>query len=221
MLFNRGQGGGGNALIRGLSPAAWFRLGQGITVTGAGVSTWADQSGNGRDLLQATDTNRPALQADGSILFDGVDNFLQTAAFTMNQPFTWYLLMKQVTWTSGDHICNGLAANTALYQSATTPRIRQFAGTSGTENADLVLNAYGVVAAVFNNASSVLQVNNGTPVTAAAIGASNAGGFTIGGDNAGNSPAHVQVKEIILFTAAHDAAQRASVIAYLSGVGGL
>ena len=60
--------------------AVWGRFNIGITVVGAGVDTWADQSGNGRDLLQTTDTNRPSKESDGSILFDGVDNTLKTAS---------------------------------------------------------------------------------------------------------------------------------------------
>lgn len=46
-----------------LSPVFWVRSDLGITVTGSGVSTWADQSGNARDLTQITDAQRPPLVA--------------------------------------------------------------------------------------------------------------------------------------------------------------
>ena len=49
---------------------AWYQFNIGITVTGAGVSTWADQSGNGNDLLQSTDADRPSHESDGTILFE-------------------------------------------------------------------------------------------------------------------------------------------------------
>ncbi len=49
----------GPNFVLGLSPAAWFRAGTGITVTGSGVSQWDDQSGNARHLKQGTDANRP------------------------------------------------------------------------------------------------------------------------------------------------------------------
>ncbi len=42
-----------------LSPLAWWRSDLGITITGSGVSTWADQSGNGYDATQSTDSYRP------------------------------------------------------------------------------------------------------------------------------------------------------------------
>jgi hypothetical protein len=66
--------------------AAWFRLGVGITETGQGVSQWDDQSGNGRHLKQGTDGARPSKQSDGSILFNGSDEFLKCDAFTFSQP---------------------------------------------------------------------------------------------------------------------------------------
>lgn len=211
---------GGPAYVQGLSPAAWYKYGVGITVTGAGVSTWADQSGNGRDLLQGTDTNRPALQADNSILFDGTDNYLQSSGFTLNQPETVYLLMKQVTWTSADFICDGVAASMQITQNGTTPTLRLFAGSLVAPNTELAVDAYGVVAAVFSGASSLLQINNGTPTTGNA-GAQNAGGFTLGATRTPSAYSNIQVKEAIVFPAAHDADVRAGVIRYLRGVGGI
>lgn len=44
--------------IPALVPAAWFRGGYGVTGT-LTASNWADQSGNGRDLAQATGGNQP------------------------------------------------------------------------------------------------------------------------------------------------------------------
>jgi len=109
--------------------AAWFRYGKGIEFAGAGVSRWADQTGNKRHLLQATDTNRPALQADNSILFDGVDNYLKCAAFTLVQPETVYLLGKQVTWTVSDHFFDGNAAGGGrVTQVTASPQINIDAG---------------------------------------------------------------------------------------------
>lgn len=38
----------------------WWRADLGVTVTGAGVSLWEDQSANGHNFAQATDADRPA-----------------------------------------------------------------------------------------------------------------------------------------------------------------
>lgn len=212
---------GSAGYVQSLSPAAWFRYGVGITVTGAGVSQWSDQSGNARPLLQATDTNRPALQADNSILFDGVDNFLKTDTFTLDQPCTLYLLAKQATWTINDVLAAGFTTATGrIWQRTATPTIALFSGSATASNANLAVDTYGAIAAVFNGASSVLQVNMTTPTTGDA-GAANLAGLTLGADGAPASYGNVQVKEFMAFAAAHDANQRAAVIAYLRSVGGV
>jgi hypothetical protein len=209
----------GAAIVAGLSPAAWFRFNLGIT--GNPVSQWNDASGNARHLKQVTATNQPALQGDGSILFDGIDNYMKCDAFTLNQPATFYILGRQVTWTDVDCFCDGDAgASQLIQQSGATPAIRLFAGLGVASNTNLAVNTYGVVAAVFNGASSLLQINNTTPTTGDP-GAANAGGFTLGSTGTAGAPSNIQVKEVVIFAAAHDATTRAAVIGYLSRVGGL
>lgn len=193
---------------------AWYRLNTGITVTGSGVSKWADQSGNGRDLNQTTDTNRPALQLDGSILFDGNDNKLVTGSLSISQPITHYILFKQITWASGDNVFNGLATAMVLTQAGTTPALRINGGSAVGDNTNLVLDTYGVVATVFNGASSLIQVNNTTPNTGNA-GANIFDGFSLGGVSAYSN---IQVKEVIIYNSAHDANQRFQNIRYLNRI---
>jgi hypothetical protein len=208
----------GSPAVAALNPAAWFKWNQGVA-----VSQWDDASGNGRHLKQATATNQPAVQADGSLLFDGVDNFMKCDAFTLNQPVTVYALLKQVTWTLNDIIWDGNTdATMYLYQSdLSAPRIRTFAGTALTPTADLALDTYGVVAAVYNGASSLHQVNNQTATTGNA-GAANPGGFHLGTKGgAANGFSNIQVREVIIFNAAHDAITRETVVRYLRRLGGV
>lgn len=200
----------------------WTRFNQGITVTGSGVSQWDDQSGNGNHLKQGTDADRPSKELDGSILFDGVDHFLRADAFTFEQPETIYILCKLITWTAFDRLFDGSTSNAGSIQQATaTPQLRLSAGLV-IGNVSLALDTYGVLTGVFNGASSVLQLNNDAPVTGN-VGTNDLSGFTLGasGDASPVSATNMQVKEVIGFSAAHDAATRAKVISYLSGVGGL
>lgn len=208
---------GNNSVIADLSPKLWCRQGVGIT-TDTGVSQWDDQSGNGNHLKQATGTNQPTVQGDGSILFDGVDNFLKADAFTLVQPETVYILFKQITWTSSDRIYDGNTVNSGiLYQTGTTPSLVMFAGTNLTE-VDLAVDTYGIVSAVFNSTSSVLQLNNDSPVTGDA-GTANMGGFVLGTkSDASVGFSHIQVKEVLIYSAAHDAATRAKVISFLQNI---
>lgn len=214
----------GLSFVQSLKPAVWFRYGIGITAAAGAVSQWADQSGNARHLVQATGTNQPALQADLSILFDGVDNFMKCVAFTLNQPETIYILFKQIAWVINEAVCDGNTSNSGVvYMETTTPRLSIFStgGSNPSPGASLALATYGVIAGFIDDADTLIQLNNEVPLTASSGTPTNMSGFTLGarGDNVQWS--NVQVKEAIVFSGAHDAATRSGVIAYLAEVGGL
>jgi len=200
-----------------------FRFNSGITVVGAGVDTWVDEK-NGSDLRQTTDTNRPSKESDGSILFDGVDNFLQTSTITLDQPETIYVLGLQDSWTSNDTIYDGDLNNTGrLYQTGSSPRVLGFAGDSGAVNDDWILDAYAVVTHVLDHdaTSQIIVVNKGTESTDTSFGSAAMNGFHLGCNGNESNFSNIQIKEVILYSVAHDAATRTSVIDYLSDVGGL
>jgi hypothetical protein len=73
--------------------ALWIRGDAGVTLDGSNnVTTWADQSGNGRDLTQGTAGKRPAgtavtLNGLAVVRFDGSDDELGRA--TQNLQATW------------------------------------------------------------------------------------------------------------------------------------
>lgn len=215
-----GGGEGFSPLVFG-NVAAWFRFGIGITAAANAVSQWADQSGNGRHLKQSTGAAQPTLQSGGSILFDGTSDFLKCDPFTLNQPETLYLLWRQVTWTSPNYLIDGNATNSAASaQVIASPQINLNAGSDAGNNSNFAVNVYAVVAYVVNGAASMVQVNSTAPTTGDA-GTGNMGGFTLGARGAGTSGfSNIEVKEVILYSAAHSAATRARVIAYLAGVGG-
>lgn len=207
--------------ITALTPAAWYRYGIGLTDAGAGAcSAWADQSGNGRTLTAAGGA-RPTIQADKSVLFDGVANTMATAGFTLNQPFTEYALLKQVAWgAAGRPLTSGVAAAAGIIQRSASPIIGIAAPTGLGLDGNLAVGSYGIVAAVFNGASSSEQVNNNS-ATSGNAGTNNPGGLVLGSDAGATTFTNIQVKEVIAFSAAHDAATRAIVITYLAAVGGL
>src|SRR3990167_628749 len=133
-----------------LDPVAWFRFNIGITETGQGVSTWADQSGEGNDLLQGTDAARPPKQSDGSILFNGTDEYLKCVAFTFNRPETAYILFKQITNTSNDYIYDGnLVQGMACIQDGSQV-IGINAGLNITLTPSLPLDTYGILSSIYN-----------------------------------------------------------------------
>ena len=91
----------------------WLRSDLGV-ITGSGVSTWADQSGNGRDLFQATEASKPSQvlnQINGHpvIRFDGVDDFMQTSlSYDLGVSIaTAFIVFKSLSWTDGDYLFDG------------------------------------------------------------------------------------------------------------------
>jgi hypothetical protein len=210
----------GPTQILQLGPVAWFRFNSAITV-GTGVAQWGDQSGNGNTLKQASATFQPALQGDGSILFDGISHTMKCVPFAFKQPESIYILFRQVTWTVNHYIFDGDAANSGrVIQSAVTPALTANAGASLAADAELAVNTYGVLTTVFNGAASSMQVNFGTLVTGAG-GALDMAGFSLGSAGSGGLPSNIQVKEVILFPVVHDAQTRARIILYLGKLGGI
>jgi len=207
-----------DAYIHSLGPAAWFLKGQGQTVTGSGVSQWDDLSGNGRHLLQGTDAARPALQADGSVLFNGTSHYLKCNAFTLNQPTCVLMVVKQVSWTAGDAFFDGNSLNAgslAQQTASTSPRIQLYAGASGvSNNTNLAVGSVGVVSSLFNGGSSLLQVNK-TAATTGNAGTNNMGGFTLGATGTPSGYSHIQVYETVIFPIAPSTAQLDRLVAGL------
>ena len=198
------------SLLNDGNTAAWFYAGAGQTVTGSGVSTWADQSGNGRDLTQGCDAARPALLADGSVLFNGTSHYLKSGAFTLNQPETVYLVANPVTWTNADYIYDGLTnVVMALFQNNSSPEIYIRAG-AVLNGVNFTVGAYGILTVQFNGASSDTQYNADAPITGNA-GASNAGGLTLGANGGNTNWANVQVKEWIIRATVDSAATRLAI----------
>ena len=196
---------------------AWYKFNTGITITGAGVSQWDDQSGNGRHLLQGTDADRPS-ESGGVITFDGVRELLKVTAFTLNQPETIYILFKSVTDTLADRIFDGNSTNAGMMDQDAGPSLNAYAGGFIGKNLDYTgSGTYLVATCQFNGAASKLQVNSGTPVTGNG-GASNMGGFQLGGTGT-NQFSNISVLEVVITdTTADDATAIATMETYLQGV---
>lgn len=157
--------------------------------------------------------SKPAQIVDrASLLFDGAAHFMKTAAFTLNQPETVFLVGRQITWTSTDTLLDGDAVNTgAITQTTGTPQINLNAGSSVAGNTEMTLATRKVICAVFNGPSSSLQVTTGTATTGNA-GAGNMGGITLGAAGSNLLFSNIQAYELLAYSAALDAATRANVI---------
>lgn len=203
--------------------AAWFVGGVGITSAAGAISQWNDQSGNGRHLVQATGASQPALQADGSILFDGVDDSLATGSLSIALPITCYLLLQQVSWTGTEWLFDafGETNSQGVAQVTASPTIKVTRGGVGSfaTGVSLSTGTYGVVAFEIIDATNLLlQLNKGAAITGTLSSFENVAKLHLGADGNGFTFSNIQVKEVILFSVAHDATTRAGVIDYLNRV---
>ena len=92
----------------------------GITKDGSDrVATWADQSGNGNDFIQATDTKKFVYYAGvgpngyPELLSDSVDDYMETGAFTLScYNKTVFLVYRNLVPAAGhDGVYSGSSAN--------------------------------------------------------------------------------------------------------------
>jgi hypothetical protein len=199
----------------------YYRYRRGITLTDGAVSAWHDYSSNSHDLLQATASNRPTMLSDGTIVFDGADNYM-AATFTLIQPATIYLLFKQISWTLNDVILDGVTAAVQLIQTAATPGITANAGSALTADASIPVGSFGVACFIANSTTSVYQAGSGGPsvTTTGDAGANDLGGITLGAARTPANYANIGVRELLVYNLAHDATTRLRVLRYLAHVSG-
>lgn len=182
---------------------------QGVYIWGTSLrlSTWDS------DYI-ATTANPvfPGLNGLTTGYFDGSAYYMKSLGLaSLVQPTTVIMVVKQWTWTAGDAIYDGLTyASSTLVQSGAgvSPQIRPYAGTSdaGLLNGNLALGAYGIVACIFNGASSSIGINN-TTVLSGNVGSGNANGFCLGSTATPSAYSNSQVAEILIYNRALNASE--------------
>ena len=189
----------------------------GVSMTGA---SWANQIGAAGAAAQGTGSLQPAISGN-SLIFDGTDDFLQTALLgaAMTQPCTFYMVAKQVTWTLNDTFFDGAAGGVIFYQADTTPRFRAYAGTAETENAGWAVGQTSILTFTLNGASSTTQVDSAAAVTSAG-GAASVTRFTFGNNAAGTQGANIQQYEFIARNGLDSATTQAQIRAQLKAMYG-
>src|SRR5688500_9914814 len=212
--LNMAGGRGGGVVMPPLPVGAieHYRLNQGITVTGAGVSQW-DGAIGAHHLTMTTDANRPSKQLGGEIRFNGTTHRLNTAAWVQAQPITVCLLGKQITHTAFEAIFDTVP-RMLLMQTGVSPQLELYAGTGfAAPNSNLTLDTYKGIICVFDGAGSLIHVEGSAPTTGNP-GTGGIGQFFLGSDSSGTGQSNIEVKDIIIYDRALDATERQAVFDY-------
>jgi hypothetical protein len=155
-----------------------------ITLNGATVSQWNDLSGNNRHLTQSTGSLQPLYITSGAgsvgVGMDGIDDVMSSPTFTINQPFTRFLVVTRREATTSGTIINSVSGTP---NSPSTTRVAMFGGTNNLiSGQDTVNGQRSQFGTIYNGASSELW-NNGTSTTGVNIGTNGMNGVRIGGGN--------------------------------------
>jgi hypothetical protein len=196
----------GGTLVADFNPALFT---SGTTFTAATGEVWTRNAG-------------AYIGNGGEAYFDGVNDYLKSAAFSLSQPESVYFTGSQVSWTSTDYVLDGGGTNGgAIVQTTSSPQLNLNAGSSVAGNTGLVLGIRGVLAALFNGASSSLGVN----ALADTTGNANTGsmnGFTLGARGAADANyGNITWSQTLVRANADDAGLMTRIRRYFMRTGGV
>jgi parallel beta-helix repeat protein len=217
----------------------WLRADAGVTMNGAQVSQWSDQSGTATNAAQTTATRQPTLIANAinglpALSFDGVDDFM-----TFNLPMTGFsgatiFLVAASTSSTQDGTWHG-ATNSAIFWNENsdwstiflTPfqrHVKYQFGTGWPNNISTYTRPvslgtnFSVNTAIKNGANEALYVNGSLVFSAGGKGPALMNSRPTGNLGRGyndNTYFAGRIAEVLVYTRALTDAERQNVEAYL------
>jgi len=202
-----------------------FMQNTGITDVANAVSAWADQSGSGNNLVQATGANQPTKQGDGTISFDGTNDFMANTVAGLDYKSNVMMRVRINTYTSGRVLCDGIVNNSgfiallaspniALYQTPGSIIAQSIGGTTGSYITILM----GTLDAAATPRMQTFKVGGQDRLMGAWGGFVSAAGLTVGARYDGSTPSAITLKEVLHYNRAMTQAEIAQNEAYLDSL---
>ena len=184
------------------------------------VGRWADLSGNGHHLDQATALSKPlyktnALSGKPVITGDGVDDYLKAASFTLVQPFTVMAVQRLNVASASRRFWDGNAIDSAeAYQQPNAGDYSIFAGARvDAFPAQMSGGVWFVMSAVVNGASSRFRKNREAEVTGNPS-TGNPNGFTLMARGDAGVPSAMSYAALAIVNRALTSAEEDSVLEF-------
>lgn len=215
----------GESVIRTSNTVAWYDVMDLSTITKDGadrVSEWADKLGSGNNIVQANGAFQP-LWASGEISFDGTDEYLR-GGFVYTAPTSWYLVLKQISWTLLERICDGAADQShALNQTGSSPRLQhRLSSFNGAATDGCTIGNWKLLTSLVRDGQQYICTNN-NQFSDTDIGSAppSLAGFNMGARGSLASFANVAFAEAVLRSGYDSDADRDAIQNYLIAKYGL
>jgi hypothetical protein len=194
-----------------------------VTADGDVIKGVTDKSGNGRHLSEATNAPTYRVNAAGgrSVSRYVATKYLRNLSFTLNQPFTAFIVGDVTVPATNQYFFDGEALNRALIASFSATAVRVYAGTILDQTiANNAMLTPHVIGAVYNGASS-RNVFDGTVVTGVA-GVLGSTGITLGvAGDLSTGPLTGDIAECLIYNTALSSADISEVARYLGAKYGI
>jgi hypothetical protein len=171
------------------------------------ITTWYDQSGNTRNMIQATAGAQPRIVNAGTIdVFNGLpiivcdttDDVMAAATWgTIAQPFSRNMVVRMAASLTAKHVMNTAtgAPNVADFINSGVD-FTAFAGTTG-PSVTVSANEMLIYTSIYDGASSVVA-KNGALSAAGSVGSNSSAGISINRNDTGSTFGGFSYQEIVL-----------------------
>jgi len=131
------------------------------------VTTWYDQSGNGRNATQTTAANQPQIVSSGSVItengkptlkWDNNDDFMNHNS-TLSQPTNYFIASRMFSTASTKHFVDALSGANRQIASPSTGTYTMFAGAALDSLISVSTSSMQLSSYLFNGINSNISIN--------------------------------------------------------------
>lgn len=192
-----------------------------VTLNGIYASSVLDISGNNKTMSNSDTGKQPIWNANG-VLFDGTDDFLLANLANIPQPFSVYIVLKQISYSKTClFVCGSSPSHYELVKVKPLENIRNYSGTYLIGN-PLLSGNKSIINTVSAGANSLIGINNAEVVGNAGTFFSGFYGLYLGRYHASELyNSNIEVSELIIRKIGDVPQSRSDIYNYLKSKYGL